>query len=282
LTTILWGNVGINVLLTLLSDSILAGVGAFIFSTVVITLIGEIVPQAYFSRHALRVASLLKPIFNFYQIFLFPVAKPIAKILDLWLGKESITFFQERELKEIINKHINSQNGEVGYLEGIGALNFLAIDDLLVTKEGEFIDPNSILYLPSDNNIPVFPDFERTINDPFLRKIDSSKKNWIVICDNTNYEPLLVLDSDGFLRDALFSAKPINPLCFCHKPILVQDININLKDVIPKFTVHSFLDEDDVIDNDVILVWLDNEKRIITGADILGRLLRGISRRKLL
>ena len=32
LTTILWGNVGINVLLTLLSNSVLAGVAAFAFS----------------------------------------------------------------------------------------------------------------------------------------------------------------------------------------------------------------------------------------------------------
>jgi hypothetical protein len=32
---------------------------------------------------------------------------------------------------------------------------------------------------------------------------------------------------------------------------------------------------DDVIDNDLILVWGD-EKRIITGADLLERLLRGI------
>ena len=31
LATILWGNVGINVLLTMLSDSVLAGVGAFLF-----------------------------------------------------------------------------------------------------------------------------------------------------------------------------------------------------------------------------------------------------------
>jgi len=33
--------------------------------------------------------------------------------------------------------------------------------------------------------------------------------------------------------------------------------------------------EDDVVDEDIILLWGD-EKRIITGADILGRLLRGI------
>jgi metal transporter CNNM len=31
-----------------------------------------------------------------------------------------------------------------------------------------------------------------------------------------------------------------------------------------------------VIDNDLILVW-DSQKRIITGADLLGRLLRGIA-----
>ena len=50
LATVLWGNVTINVLLTLLSDSVLAGVGAFVFSTIVITLFREIIPQAYFSR----------------------------------------------------------------------------------------------------------------------------------------------------------------------------------------------------------------------------------------
>ena len=48
LTTILWGNVGTNVLLTLLSDSVMAGLAAFMFSTFVITFGGEIIPQAYF------------------------------------------------------------------------------------------------------------------------------------------------------------------------------------------------------------------------------------------
>ena len=73
LTTILWGNVGINVLLTLLSNSVMVGVVAFIFSTFVITFFGEIMPQAYFSRHALKVASVFSPLLRFYQIFLFPV-----------------------------------------------------------------------------------------------------------------------------------------------------------------------------------------------------------------
>ena len=72
LTTILWGNVGINVLLTMLANSVMVGAVAFIFSTFIITFFGEIIPQAYFSRHALKVASLLSPALRFYQILLFP------------------------------------------------------------------------------------------------------------------------------------------------------------------------------------------------------------------
>ena len=71
LTTILWGNVGINVLLTLLSNSVMAGVLAFVFSTFAITFFGEIIPQAYFSRHAMQTASLLSPILRFYQLMLY-------------------------------------------------------------------------------------------------------------------------------------------------------------------------------------------------------------------
>jgi metal transporter CNNM len=68
LATIIWGSVATNVLLTLLSNSILAGLGAFLFSTIVITLLGEIIPQAYFSRNALRVAARFVVFLKFYQV----------------------------------------------------------------------------------------------------------------------------------------------------------------------------------------------------------------------
>jgi len=98
LTTILWGNVGINVLLTLLSNSVMVGAVAFLFSTFVITFFGEIIPQAYFSRHALKVASLLSPALRFYQILLFPEAKPSAVVLDKWLGPEAVQFIKEKDI----------------------------------------------------------------------------------------------------------------------------------------------------------------------------------------
>src|SRR5262245_48254310 len=45
LSTILWANVASNVLLTLLTESVMTGVAAFLFSTFGLTLFGEIFPQ---------------------------------------------------------------------------------------------------------------------------------------------------------------------------------------------------------------------------------------------
>lgn len=275
LATILWGNVAINVLLTLLSNSVMAGVTAFFFSTILITFAGEIFPQAYFSRHAMRMGSLLAPLLRIYQVILFPVAKPSAMVLDWWLGEEGIRYFRERDLRMLIRKHIEAEESDIERLEGVGALNFLALDDISVTQEGENVDPNSIISLPVKNGMPVFPDFERRVLDSFLLDINSSGKKWIIIVD-AHDQPCVVLNANAFLRDALFSVEPFNPYIYCHRPIIVKDSNTLLGSVLSRLSVCSKSEMDDVVDNDLILIWAD-EKRVITGADILGRLLRGIA-----
>jgi hypothetical protein len=50
-----------------------------------------------------------------------------------------------------------------------------------------------------------------------------------------------------------------------------------LGDVIGRLTVDGERSGDDVIDDDVIVVWT-NQRRVITGSDLLGRLLRGIAK----
>ncbi len=275
LTTVLWGNVGVNVLLTLLSNSVLAGVSAFLFSTVIITFVGEIMPQAYFSRHAMRTASLLAPILKIYQIILYPAAKPSAKILDLWLGAESIQYFRESSLREVIKKHIEADASDVDRLEGIGALNFLAIDDLMVVEEGELVDPRSIIALPIQNDLPVFPHFNRAASDPFLQSIEISGKKWVIITDTTG-EPHFALDSDGFLRDVLFEDEEITPPRYCHRPIVVKDTHLPLGSVLLRLKSRSRRSDRGIVDCDIILVWTGEQKRVITGADILDRLLKGI------
>jgi metal transporter CNNM len=169
LTTTLWGSVSITVLLTLLSDSVMAGLVAFGFSTVFITLFGEILPQAYFSRNAIKMAAALSPVLRFYQWILFPVAKPSAMMLDLLLGREGINYWREQDLRKIIRHHVEADEAEVDHVEGIGALNFLAIDDIKVLQEGEQVNPESIIRLASKVDFPVIPTIERSAGDPFLK-----------------------------------------------------------------------------------------------------------------
>ena len=278
LSAVLWGNVTINVLLTLLSDSVLAGIGAFAFSTFVITLFGEIIPQAYFSRHALRMAARLTPLLKVYQVVLFPVAKPTAIFLNWWLGPEGITFLRERDFRAFITRHVGAAGADVGELEAIGALNFLDLDDIAVLDEGEPVDPRSVITLPIENERPMLPKFDRSPNDPFLRQLHISGKKWVIIVDAAG-QPRLVLDAHHFLRDALFNEVFVDLETYWHRPIVVTDMRTPLGEVIGRMKVKPEHSEDDVIDNDLILVW-GTQKRIITGADLLGRLLRGISTRE--
>jgi hypothetical protein len=275
LTTILWGNVGINVLLTLLADSVLAGVSAFVFSTVLITFLGEIAPQAYFSRNAMRMGGLLAPLLRLYQYLLYPVAKPTAWVLDQWLGRENIQYFRERDLRTVIRKHIEADETDLARLEGIGAMNFLALDDLLVSQEGEPVDPQSIIRLPIQDGQPVFPTFRQEATDPFLRQVSASGKKWIIITNAVDGEPELVLNAHAFLRDAIFSTGPVHALNYCHLPVIARNVNTLLGKVLLRLRVDASGSQKDIIDRDLILVWSD-EKRIITGADILGRLMQGI------
>jgi len=223
----------------------------------------------------LRMATMLAPVLRFYQILLYPVAKPVAKALDAWLGTEGIQYFREHSLREVIQKHIEADESDVDRLEGIGALNFLAIDDLLAADEGEHIDPDSIVPLEFQNDLPVFPSFEKSTADPFLKQVEVSKKKWVILTDATG-EPHFALDSDAFLRGMLFEGTTANPIGYCHRPVIVKDPGVPLGNVLCQLKECVHCIRDDVIDQDVILVWGPEEKRVITGADILGRLLKGV------
>lgn len=276
LTTILWGNVGINVLLTLISNSVLAGVSAFLFSTVFITFFGEIAPQAYFSRNALQTGSLLAPVLRIYQILLYPVAKPSAMILDWVLGREGIPYFRERDIRTLIQKHIEADESDINRLEGVGAMNFLALDDLMAFKEGEPVDPLSVVVLPHHNASPVFPDFECSTEDPFIRAINASGKKWVIFT-NPEGEPSLVMNTNEFLRAVLFSEHTVDAHHFCHIPVIVRDTHVLLGSVLSRLMTTGAKGGDEVLAHDLVLVWGEEERRVITGADILDRLLQGVT-----
>ncbi len=278
LCTILWGNVSVNVLLALLSDSVLNGVLALTFSTVGITFFGEIIPQAYFSRNAMRMASALGPVIRFYRVLLYPFAKPSALVLDGWIGPEGPTFLRERDMELILQKHIRESDSEIGANEGRGALNFLTLDDRRIADEGMEVAPETVLSFPIHLDLPVVPGPDAPGGDRLIEALSRTAYKWAVITDPQG-APRLVLDSPGYLREVLASTEPVDVYTFCHRPIVVRDPQATLDTVLDKFVVEAEHHEDWVIDRDVILYWGGDVRRIITGADILGRLLQGIAQR---
>ena len=274
LTTILWGNVAINVLLTLLSNSVMVGAVAFVFSTVLITFAGEILPQAYFSRNAMRMASVLSPVMRFYQRLLYPVAGPSAWMLDRLVGDEQILYMRERMLKGVIEKHIESDGAEIDFIEGRGALNFLDIDDVPIADEGETVDPESIISLPSRIDLPLIPEVSDT-EDPFVLAVNASNRKWVILTDESG-QPQLVLDADAYLRAVLAGGSSVDGYAHCHRPIIVKDPHSPLGHIIARLKECVTADSDAAIDKDIVLLWNEDVKKVITGADLLGRLLRGI------
>ncbi|GJM22974.1 MAG: HlyC/CorC family transporter [Planctomycetota bacterium] len=275
LTTILWGNVAANCLLTLLTDSVLTGLYGFMFSTIGITFFGEIIPQAWFSRNALKMGAALAPVLKVYRALLWPVAKPSAWLLDRWLGKEGITYLREHDLRRVIAKHMEADEADLEVHEGRGALNFLALDDLPVSREGEPVDPDSVIVLPANVDLPVLPECDPSPEDPFVQQVAQSGHKWVILC-NEDEEPLLVLDADEFLRSLFLDPQNFHPYRACHRPIVVRNSTTTIGRILNKLKVRQQNAEDDVIDEDLILVWTDKHRRVVTGADLLGFLLRGI------
>ena len=278
LCTILWGNVAVNVLLALLSESVLSGIFAFVFSTVGITFFGEIIPQAYFSRNAMRMAAALGPVIRFYRVLFYVVAKPSALVLDGWVGPEGPTFLRERDMELILQKHIRESDSEIGETEGRGALNFLTLDDRLIAEEGVEVAPETVLSFESKLDLPMLPSPKEEGGPELIDVLSALTWKWAIITDETG-QPMLALDTPSFLREVVSQAEDIDIYAFCHRPIVVDDAEATLDTVLDQFVVEAEHHEDWVIDRDVILYWSGDTRRIITGADILGRLLQGIAKR---
>jgi metal transporter CNNM len=64
------------------------GIIGFLSSTVLITIFGEILPQALCSRYALRIGAACVPLMYVILALLFPICKPMAMALDKALGAE--------------------------------------------------------------------------------------------------------------------------------------------------------------------------------------------------
>jgi len=269
LATILWSNVSYNVLLALLANSVMAGLVSFFFSTIVLTLVGEIMPQATFSRKALKYGALFAPMMRFYQVvLLYPIAKPTALALNYFLGKESPSYYSEQDLISLIEEHLDPSNElDISSLEGRGAISFLQLDDRLIRSVGRKLKQNEITELNFKAGRLLKFDYAPHPSDGFIKKILGSHSQHQILVDSQN-EPKLVLLKDLFVKAIFSQQEAVNVRDYCVKPVVVISEKSTVAEVMKHFANNVSNTET------VVLYWAKNEKRLLVADDLLNLLIR--------
>jgi len=186
---------------------------------------------------------------------------------------------RESDIEIILQKHMHQHDSEIGETEGRGALNFLDLDDRVVSNEGQEVDPGSVYRFDSNLNLPILPQPGNEGFDEFLEVLKANDKKWRIVTDQED-SPKLLLEAESYLCDLFSGRSDLDVYHYCHRPIVVTEAEVTLDEVIEQLEVHPEHRNDYVVDNDVILYWNGDARRIITGADILGQLLKGIVQRK--
>lgn len=117
LCTLILGNVMVNTLIAQITDSSIHGWIATVVSTAIITLGGEILPQALMSAHALKVGSTSAPLVRVFVILFWPLCKPLSMFLDRVIGRDPGQIYDRNELKKLMFMHA-AHSSESGLGEG--------------------------------------------------------------------------------------------------------------------------------------------------------------------
>lgn len=113
MVTLLIGNVIVNAAITALLDLRVNGVIAVLLTTIFVVIFGEILPMAYLKRHGLEISAKLAPVLKYVIVGLAPVARPLGRMLDNWLGEEGPTVYSKEELYKIFEEHKISPESDI-------------------------------------------------------------------------------------------------------------------------------------------------------------------------
>merc|ERR1740121_1537740 len=115
LVTLLLMNSIANEALPLFLDKIVPSWLAVLLSVSLVLIFGEILPSAVFTgSEQLKIAAMFAPAVACCQFILAPVAMPIAKALDVFLGEDHKGRYNFAELRAIVGIHANLRSeGEV-------------------------------------------------------------------------------------------------------------------------------------------------------------------------
>ena len=150
LCTLLVGNVAVNSAAAIFLGEIASGLVAGIIATVLIVLFGEILPQAFFSRHALSLGAKTVWLVKIFIFLLYPIAYPLSLALDKLLGEELQTLWSKKEIREIIKDHGKGEDADLDKDEERILLGALSFSEATVKK---IMTPKTVLYALDKNTL---------------------------------------------------------------------------------------------------------------------------------
>ncbi|XP_011303756.1 metal transporter CNNM4 [Fopius arisanus] len=149
LCSILFSNVLVNSIFTILLDDLTSGEVAIVCSTLAIVIFGEISPQAFCSRHGLCVGAKTIYITKLMMVITFPLSYPISKFLDFMLGEEIGNVYNRERLKELVKVttgYNDLEKDEVNIIAGALELKKKTVSDVMTKIEDVYmLDYNAVL-----------------------------------------------------------------------------------------------------------------------------------------
>eukprot|EP00854_Cymbomonas_tetramitiformis_P011155 gene11155-13180_t len=113
LVTLLLCNAGAMEALPIFLDKLVPEFAAIIISVTMVLIFGEVLPQAVCSRNGLAIGANLSFLVRILSFVCYPLAKPIAKVLDVVLGEAEKEELRRAELKELVKLQSMAEGGKL-------------------------------------------------------------------------------------------------------------------------------------------------------------------------
>lgn len=169
LVTLIIGNVLVNSALTVILNSLTAGLIAIAASTVLITTFGEILPAAFLNKHGLRFGAKFSPQLGSLMKYTAWVSRPMADLLDKTIGDENDKVYTKEELLKIMDEHegdhtdiededLSIAKHALSFADKLIADVMLPKGEMIALKESDILSPKLLnqLHESPDSSFPVY------------------------------------------------------------------------------------------------------------------------------
>lgn len=180
LVTLLLSNVITNETLPIVLDRVLGGGWpAVVSSTASIVVFGEVIPQSVCVRYGLQIGAFLSPFVLALMYLMFPLAYPIAMLLDRILGEDHGTIYKKSGLKTLVTLH---RTMGVERLNSDEVTIISAVLDLKEKKVSDIMTPMKNVFTMSSDTLLDEKTVEEIFNSGFSRipiHLPNEPKNFI-------------------------------------------------------------------------------------------------------